>query len=264
MTVLPLLKEVLKLEFANIYVMKCVESTNKVAENLCKNQLLEKPTWIFSELQTAGIARRGQKWLSFKGNIHATLILPLDYTSKYNVTSLSFIASLSVYDLVINLLDLNYQTDMVHVKWPNDVLVSTQKISGILLQTQHVNTHTNYVLIGIGINLNSAPCATEVQSTIHSPTSLATVTGKFFNPLDAMVQLTSHLQTWLSCLRQNGLAYVMDIWRERSFGLNAMGQARLENEVVKGRFRTVEDDGGLVIDTKYGVRKIYTGEVFVT
>ena len=43
------------------------------------------------------------------------------------------------------------------LKWPNDVLVNGRKIAGILLEAALTSVHLEYVIIGLGLNLNSSP-----------------------------------------------------------------------------------------------------------
>jgi BirA family transcriptional regulator, biotin operon repressor / biotin---[acetyl-CoA-carboxylase] ligase len=60
----------------------------------------------------------------------------------------------------------HFKLPKVTVKWPNDVLIDQKKVSGTLIETESVSYddestnsthHTSWMLIGIGINVASAP-----------------------------------------------------------------------------------------------------------
>jgi len=79
------------------------------------------PLWITAETQSAGRGRRGRKWISVPGNLHASLLL-IDPGPVRQWPQLSFVAALAVHDAVVEVApDIR---PMLELKWPNDLLLS--------------------------------------------------------------------------------------------------------------------------------------------
>ncbi|MCG8441445.1 MAG: biotin--[acetyl-CoA-carboxylase] ligase, partial [Caulobacterales bacterium] len=109
------------------------------------------PFWIQSRRQTAGRGRRGRPWSSLDGNLFLTgAVAPA--APAADAAQLSFAGALAVADL----LDAHVEPSEVALKWPNDVLLAGDKVSGVLLEAQGQGEGLT-VLIGVGVNLAAAP-----------------------------------------------------------------------------------------------------------
>src|SRR5699024_11290601 len=62
-----------------------------------------------------------------------------------------------------------HTSSTVQIKWPNDILINGQKMTGILTEMQAEQDHVQYVIIGVGININHTakdlPDLSEYQAT---------------------------------------------------------------------------------------------------
>src|ERR1700733_3526522 len=105
-----------------------IDSTNAEALRLMR-QGERGPLWIAAEQQSAGRGRRGRKWISVPGNLHASLLLA-DPGPVVHWPQLSFVAALAVHDAVVELAP--EIRPMLELKWPNDLLLSGAKFAGIL------------------------------------------------------------------------------------------------------------------------------------
>ena len=109
-----------------------LDSTN--AEALRQLALgTEGPLWIVADEQTEGRGRAGRRWQSPKGNLYATLGLRPGVSAGV-ATQLSFVAALAAFDAIASQLPQE-QHSSLHLKWPNDVLLSGAKIAGILIES---------------------------------------------------------------------------------------------------------------------------------
>ena len=119
----------------NLIFFDKVESTNDAAASLPFN------TCVVAKEQTKARGRMGRKWISLTGNLFFSLVL-----KNYGIQTplLSFVLSLSVAEC---LKEFN-----VMIKWPNDVLIDSKKVSGILLENLG-----DKVIAGVGINTQQAP-----------------------------------------------------------------------------------------------------------
>lgn len=130
-----------------------VSSTNDELRALAEKGTTEGLILIADE-QTAGRGRRGAAWLSPKGENLAFSVLLRPTESKALWHRLSLAAGLAVAEA------LEAYVPVAEIKWPNDVRVSGKKIAGIL-----VEAGVDFVIIGIGINVNSTGFPEELAAT---------------------------------------------------------------------------------------------------
>ncbi|MGE5422319.1 MAG: biotin--[acetyl-CoA-carboxylase] ligase [Ignavibacteriales bacterium] len=125
-----------------------IDSTNRKARELAI-QGYPEGTVVVAETQTAGRGRRGRSWYSPAGRgLYLSIILrprlPLREISK-----ISLLTAAAVAETLVDELGLNPQ-----IKWPNDVLVGHKKIAGILSEVSTDMDSVEYIVLGIGLNLN--------------------------------------------------------------------------------------------------------------
>ncbi len=215
------------------------------------------PVWIVARRQTSGRGRRGREWVSDMGNLAATLLIT---TSKppAEAAQVTFVAALAVADL----LDAFVVGDRVTIKWPNDVLISAAKASGILVES---GTHSGgglWLAIGIGVNLAHAPDDTERPATalaVHLRPDIA-----YPPPVEAAAGLLAEaFAVWMERWVTLGFQPILDAWTARTRGLDQPCVARLGHETVTGVADGVAPDGALRMRLYDGsLRLISAGDVF--
>src|ERR1700680_1561156 len=137
-----------------------IDSTNAEALRLLR-QGEPGPLWITAQSQSAGRGRRGRKWLSAPGNLHASLLLT-DPGPVEDWPQLSFVAALAVHDAVVEVApEIRPQLEL---KWPNDLLLSGAKFAGILIEGEG-REEEGAVAIGIGVNCTAHPAGTAYPAT---------------------------------------------------------------------------------------------------
>ena len=110
----------------NLNILQTCTSTNDVAIKKAKHGLPEGSSYLAYE-QTSGRGRNNNQWESKQGNLFlSTIFRPT--MSKVNWHQLSLIISLSIIETLIA---LGLDKSKIELKWPNDVLVQKNKISGI-------------------------------------------------------------------------------------------------------------------------------------
>ena len=130
-----------------ILVSNKTASTNDDA----KKYLLEQSSALsihLSEQQIAGKGRNGKKWISPKGR---NVYLSLGWKSALQYSQLDGL-SLSVGTVLATVLN-RYTKNDINIKWPNDLVISQKKISGILIETIDIDGAVG-IIIGIGINVH--------------------------------------------------------------------------------------------------------------
>ena len=238
-----------------ILVLDSVDSTNAEARRRAEAGETG-PLWIVARTQTAGRGRRGREWVSERGNLFATLLTTTP-KSPAEAAQVTFIAALAVAEM----LDMFAPSPLVTIKWPNDVMIDGEKVSGILVESG-ATVGGLWLAVGVGVNLNHAPAATErpaaalgghLRGDVFAPPSIET----------AAEVLAEAFETWRARWASLGFAPVLDAWRNRCRGLDGPCVARLGHETIEGTADGVEDDGALRLRLADGsLRLVSAGDVF--
>lgn len=223
-----------------------LDSTNEEARRLADAGEVG-PLWIMAERQSAGRGRRGRAWHSPEGNLATTLLLRPD--APQAVTGqLSFAAALAVADTASH-----FAPDAaIAVKWPNDVLAEGKKLAGILLEGG-----SNWLAIGIGINLAGHPDGTEFPATSLTQLGIAAPP-----PEAALTVLAARFAHWYDLWMQGGFGSLRMQWLARAKGVGTHIRARLPQETREGVFEGIDETGALLLNEGGQVRAIAAGEVF--
>jgi len=240
--------------------LECVDSTNAEAKRLAE-QGAPDGTIVWAKRQTAGRGRRGRDWVSSEGNLFFSILLRLPYPME-TMTQLSFVAANAVADAVQVAAP---RGSFVNVKWPNDVLLEGQKISGILMEGEpDADTGSfKWLVLGIGVNIASHPV---VEARAYPATSLA-AQGVEGDGLDVTAMLDTLAKRFLAGLatwRNLGFGPIRRHWLARAKGIGGPVTVRLPNETIEGVFGALDENGALVLHLDGEPnRRITAGDVFI-
>ena len=238
-------------DFARLRAHATLGSTNDEAKRLAAAGA-SAWTVVSADVQTAGRGRRGRRWESLAGNLHASLILrpPIPVAAA---AQLGFAAALAVGEAIMPLLP---PAASLQYKWPNDVLVNDRKIAGILLESASSAAGSAlWVVVGIGVNVETCGVAgaatclvAEGAAAISVPTLLR--------------EIVLALHRWAAAWERSGFGPLRRAWLARARGLGAELAVRQEREDITGRFLDLDADGALLLETARGLRRIAAGEIF--
>ena len=185
-------------------------STNWHLLQLSDMENLAEGTVLVTDSQTQGRGQGNNSWESEPGaNLTFSIILYPASVKALRQFILSKAISLAVYDFVSQ-----YVPD-VFVKWPNDVYVGEQKISGILIENFIGGDYLTKTIAGIGVNINQK----RFLSNAPNPVSLRQLTGKTYQLENILQILHTHIAAryrmiiedadklnsdYLQCLYRNG------------------------------------------------------------
>lgn len=204
---------------------------------------------IQADSQTAGRGRRGRAWASPVGNLYMSVLLDAPVATAGQV---GFAAALALID------GLEAEAGMplpdLKCKWPNDLLLSGNKVAGLLLEAV---PERDQVIVGLGANL----VPTEVADTLYPVGSLAE-SGVDMNARLLAAQVCCALASWLESWRNVGFDVLRKAWLNRAHGLHDPITVRLPQETLEGRFGGLSADGALVLAQSEGERIIAAGDVF--
>lgn len=232
----------------SIFISDTIDSTNAEALRLI-DAGQAAPFLVLSERQTAGRGRRGRKWVSpFAQNLYYSLVLRIDGGMR----------QLEGLSLVVGLAVMRALRDVgVHgsgLKWPNDVLVGSKKVAGILLELVGDPADVCHVVLGIGINANMQS-AEEVD---QQWTSIQLETGRSVDRNHLVAHLSQALQAYLERHRDSGFSVIRDEWEQNHLWQGKAVSLIAGVNKVDGIVLGIDDQGALRLDIN-GVEKTYSG-----
>ena len=215
----------------------------------------EDRTLIWAQQQIGGRGRRGRPWISPPGNVYSSLLLRPGTLAPSHGTELSFLTAVAVAETAVELVPASCR---VACKWPNDVLIDGAKCAGILLESQSgPDGLIGWVVIGVGINVMSAPEAVE-----YPVTSLAAA-GARADVATVLATYIGCLAAWLARWEAEGFAPLREAWLDRAAGLGRPVRVRLDDREIEGVFESLDDAGALIVVKADGSReRVLAGDVF--
>jgi BirA family biotin operon repressor/biotin-[acetyl-CoA-carboxylase] ligase len=161
-------------------------STNDEAKRGARAGAPHGATWVAEE-QTAGRGRQGRSWVSPRGeNLLFSVLLRVDCVPS-RLPLVAIVAGLAVRDAVARAAP---RAD-VRIKWPNDVLVGSKKIAGILVEAITAGRRIEAVVVGAGVNVHTrafpedlAERATSVSLVSSEPPDRDALLGHILERID--------------------------------------------------------------------------------
>ena len=234
-----------ELDSTNAALIRMVEQGTDVSENLL----------LWAKSQTAGRGRQGRTWVSPPGNVYASYLLAAP-ENKAAAPELGFVAAIAVYDTIMDLPRHNTEPPPLQCKWPNDLLLDGGKVSGILPEMVTDPEGRTWIVLGIGINLESMPA----EGAMYPPTALI-LHHIDTRPEHALTVLSRALAFWLEKWRNEGFSAIRQAWLERGPKEGTPTSVGLPSGQVEGTFAGLDTRGALLLDTPTGQRKILAGDV---
>lgn len=245
-------------------------STNDDAKRLAIEGA-EHGTLVVADTQSGGKGRRGRIWQSPPGTTISMSLICRPEFSIDKASMLTLLMGLSVAEAVTELTGLPSE-----IKWPNDVVVNGKKVCGILTELGAMNGRIEYIVIGVGINVNNginmldAEQARERRDLIFGEELMNTATGLW---LETAVEY-SREKVMAACLEKFEFYYEKFV---RDLDLRAMieaynGMLAGKDGIVRvldpqgeytGISKGIDTLGNLLVEVNGTVQKVYAGEVSV-
>jgi BirA family biotin operon repressor/biotin-[acetyl-CoA-carboxylase] ligase len=146
----------------------------------------------------------------------------------------------------------------VAIKWPNDILYSGAKLSGILLESASLPDGRFVCAAGIGVN-----CTMHPESTPYEATNLAAITGRTVTPPSVFAALSTTMARWLEIWAAGAnFESIRAEWLALAAGLGTRIKLVRGSQSIEGTFRTIDAAGRLVLELESGELLIEAGDVF--
>lgn len=213
-------------------------------------------TVVIAEHQTAGKGRRGRQWISPPGvNLYTSVLLRPDILPRF-ATQLTFVSAVAVARAIEDVTDLEPR-----VKWPNDVLLGGKKVAGLLNEMSAETESINYVILGIGVNLNMS--AGQFPADLRYPaTSVALEQEAPISRLDLARALFRRLDYYYFLFLEQGFPPVIRDWENLCDLMGKMVEVDYQDRLVRGRAEGIDEDGALLLRLPDGMKeRVLAGDV---
>jgi BirA family transcriptional regulator, biotin operon repressor / biotin---[acetyl-CoA-carboxylase] ligase len=207
--------------------------------------------WFASLKQTAGRGRRGRAWETPSGNLAASLMIVPDCDPSIAAT-LGFVAGVALNRALAATLPRGVvKTGLdgaeggdhrIALKWPNDLLADGAKLAGMLLEAQKRPDGRHALVIGVGVNVVSAPSGLPYPATSLRDLGVEISTETIFAALSDEWVVAYEL--WAG---GRNVPEILRLWREAAAGIGAEVAVRQDGGVVRGIFETIDDTGRLIV-----------------
>ncbi len=210
--------------------------------------------WVITDRQTAGRGRRGRAWGDGAGNLMASVLVK----AEGPVQQLSFVAALALVTAISAVVPVDAKAspaaaERLRLKWPNDLLLDGEKVSGILLERAGPA-----LVIGFGVNLVSHPEGTERPAISLMAGGLVAPA-----PIELLGRLATAFAEYRALWAMQGFEPIRSRWLARAAGLGERIVVRLGDDTLHGRFDGLDSDGALLLRLDDGrLRAVHAGEVF--
>ena len=216
---------------------KIVSSTNDRVKEIKINFKKSSSFGLISEKQLNGRGRKGNEWISQKGDLTCSFLINKSFNIKH-FGKINIIISV----IVCKVLAKEFPELEFKLKWPNDIFLKKKKIAGILIETSIIKKKIEYLIIGFGLNVVSEPVAKDYKTT-----SLK----RYINEIDNNVifkRIFKSLEKNLSEQSIKSFKNFKDYWISISKDIGKKIRVKKMNSFVTGVFETIDEDGSLVLN----------------
>jgi BirA family biotin operon repressor/biotin-[acetyl-CoA-carboxylase] ligase len=211
-------------------------------------------TLAITDYQTSGRGRLDRRWEAPPGS---SLLLSLVFRPPLvarQLQQLTMICSLAVVDAV------EAETGLkLALKWPNDVVVGSAKLGGILTEVELDGDQVDFAVVGIGLNVNLDP--EQLPGDLLLPaTSLSQLRGADVPRLPLLCALLRVMETRYLALKAGHVPH--DEWARRLVTLGRLVVVSMGDTALEGMAEGVNADGALLVRRPDGrLETVVAGDV---
>jgi BirA family biotin operon repressor/biotin-[acetyl-CoA-carboxylase] ligase len=241
----------------NIYHFTELESTNIIAKEKAslKKDKIAEGTIIIAEKQAGGKGRLGRGWFSPTGGIWLSIILYPQLSPSYipRITLMTAVAVVKTIEKVSRI--------KARIKWPNDILIKGKKLCGILTEMNAELDLINWVVVGIGINVNINQ--EEFPKDIRDNSiSLKEVLGKEISRVKLIQIFLKEFEKCYEKLKRKEFTSILEEWKLYSHTLGKKIKINIGEKIVFGKAIDLSEEGALILKEENGkLAKIISGTI---
>ena len=233
-----------------------IDSTNTKAQELAEKGY-PSGTLVVADKQESGKGRRGRSWVSPSGTgIFMTLMIKPDINPN-NASMLTLVAALAVAKAITSVTG-----EEALIKWPNDIVVNSKKVCGILTEMNAQFDYINHIVVGIGINVHNESFPEEISQMASS--LMIEAGGKRFHRAQIIAETMSYFEQYYDTfLKTQDLSAFVREYDELLVNRNKSVRVLDPKEPFDGKAMGITPKGELIVDTWESRKLVSSGEVSV-
>lgn len=258
------------LAVTNVVYYHETDSTNTRAKQAAEDG--EKSGTLFiTECQTGGRGRRGRTWESPAGSgIWMSLLLRPEI-KPFDASMLTIVAAMGMKDAIEEIIGAGDGAGDedgtgqggIHckIKWPNDIVLGDRKICGMLTEMSAETDWINYVVIGIGVNVNTTEFDDSIKDTASS---ILLQTGSSVKRSDVVVAFARHFSRYYDeFLKECNLSGLADDYNKALINVGRDVKIVERDGSFVAKAVGIDETGSLIVEKGGDTKRIVAGEVSV-
>lgn len=232
-------------------------STNDRARERAAAGIARLPLLVVADEQTAGKGRGSNRWWTGRGSLAMSLLLdPMRWPGSGPAPAASQpLVGLAAAVAVVETVRPRLPGVEVGLHWPNDVFAAGRKLAGVLVEV----LADRRTILGIGLNSNNT--AAEAPPELrHKAVTMRDLAGGAHDPTDLLTDLLRRLEASLAKLAADSAGLGRDadrlcLQRGRELAVQSA------DGLTAGRCEGIAPDGAMLLATRAGLRRVYSGVV---
>ncbi len=238
----------------HVFYYSTISSTNFIAKKMALESAAEGSV-VIAEEQTKGRGRLDRQWISPAGKNILMSVIFYPKLLPSQVFCLTMMTSLAIVKAIETTVALSSM-----IKWPNDIYLNGKKTGGILTEFNAQQDRVNFVIAGIGLNVNFDPF--NYHDIREISTSLSKESGKEISRIKLLQSILKEIEKGYTLINDGKFDHIYNEWKQYSLVTGKPVRITSFNSVEDGIAESVDENGALVLRDKYGnVKKIVCGDV---
>ena len=169
------------------------------------------------------------------------MILYPEFLTSSNLFLLSKTISVGIWDYLHNL-----NIAGVKIKWPNDIMINSNKVAGILIENSWKRNKLQESIIGVGVNVNQ----THFPQMSNHPTSMKLVRKIDYDLENVLIEMLKYIEIRYLQLKAGECQLIDALYHERLLGMKEERKFNSDKKVFSGIIQGVRNDGKLSVLSK--------------
>lgn len=237
-----------------------IDSTNNELRKLVEDA--PEGLLLITDHQTAGRGRFNRNWYAPPASsLLASLLFRPTFLPPQQIQQLTMLCSLAAVEAIARQINLS-----VGIKWPNDLVYREKKLAGILTEASFVSNTVEWVIVGLGLNVNVDfrarinEAEEDEFSLTETATSLQMIARRQIPRIPLLQSYLTEVEKRYDALKQ-GRSQHPD-WAAHLTTLGAEITVTTPQNTFHGLAQSVDETGALVVVLPTGrVERVLAGDV---
>ena len=227
-----------------------IDSTNAYAK---RKKDLPDGTVFIAKKQTNGRGRCGRVWQSEDDNaLYMSILLKPDIKPD-KISAITLVFGLAVCNALKKYANIG-------IKWPNDVVLNNKKLAGILCEMSANEEKVEYVVLGVGVNVNNKSFPDEIKNIA---TSLKLQNSKDYEIKEIANDILNEFNALYENFKSEGLGNILNLYKSCCITLSKDVKVVMNAEETDAYALDITDDGGLLVRIDGEEKVIVSGEASI-